>query len=209
MVVLAPNGRPFNALTWVLHEGTQLYRVFTAKPGRAVNTFNPGIGTTRFPFFGAPEVPVLYAAESAEAAIAESLLHDVPIAGGTIGADDYETSVMGRIVVQRELRLAKFMGEGSLSALQAADTEITRTEASQYLKTVAWSEAAHAAGFAGCVWMSRQYDSVRAYVLFGDHGNVATGDLRPDTSYGRIFSRSEDVDWLSDMCAPLHVQVLR
>jgi hypothetical protein len=56
-----------------LPKGHRLYRVFTNT--RPPTEFNPGIGAaTRFGFFGKPVVPIMYAADTEEAAVAESLL---------------------------------------------------------------------------------------------------------------------------------------
>lgn len=78
---------PFRPRTATLGTGTQLYRCYTAEEGRTATTFNPGFGSpTRFGFFGNPLVPVLYAAASEQAAVAETLLHDVPVIGGRLFA---------------------------------------------------------------------------------------------------------------------------
>lgn len=101
---------PFDAEAEVLVVGARLYRVATTS--RPATAFNPGYGTrTRFAFFGTPPVPVLYAAESPTAALAESLLHDVPPSGGFLTADVYSRAVMVRLEVTAPLRLAKLRGD--------------------------------------------------------------------------------------------------
>lgn len=63
-----------------LPAGHLAYRVFTAT--RKATEFNPGIAApTRFGFFGKPVVPIMYAADTEEAAVAETLLHDIPVEG--------------------------------------------------------------------------------------------------------------------------------
>ncbi len=69
---------PFKPEIETLSAGHLLYRVFTNS--RPPTEFNPGIGApTRFGFFGKPVVPLMYAADTEEAAIAETLLHDADI----------------------------------------------------------------------------------------------------------------------------------
>jgi hypothetical protein len=66
---------PFKPAIETLPKGHRLYRVFTNT--RPPTEFNPGVGAaTRFGFFGKPVVPIMYAADTEEAAIAETLLHE-------------------------------------------------------------------------------------------------------------------------------------
>ena len=108
-----------------------MYRVFTNT--RAATAFNPGIGRpTRFGFFGRPVVPIMYAADTEDAAIAETLLHDIPVEGGNLLWDNYSDKALALLEVTRDLRLAVL-----------------------YSTTVKWAEAAHGCGVDGMVWMSR------------------------------------------------------
>lgn len=87
---------PFDPATATLPVGHLLYRVLSAT--RTATDFNPGIGArTRFGFFGDPVVPILYAAETEDAAIAETLLHDIPVEGGVLPYDQYATKVLVRL----------------------------------------------------------------------------------------------------------------
>ncbi|KRF07074.1 hypothetical protein ASH00_16140 [Arthrobacter sp. Soil782] len=203
-MVTGPKGA-FEPLSFTLTAGEQLYRVFSNRSGRPANAFNPGAGRrTRFAFFGDPKVPVLYAAQTEEAAVCETLLHDVPIDGGMLNHDDYGDKVMARLIAGRDLNLASFMGTG-LRALKVEETDVTATPASSYGETVAWAEAAHAAGFDGIVWMSHRCNTDRAFVFFGDR--VTDADLEIDIRFARVFELDPDRAWLSDFCAPLHVDV--
>ncbi|TFD50475.1 RES domain-containing protein [Cryobacterium frigoriphilum] len=195
---------PFTAAEIILPADTPLYRVHDNT--RAANEFNPGFGApTRFAFFGDPTVPVLYAAETEDAAICETLLHSVPFTGGVLRPRSYESRVASKLLVTRPLRLAALLGTG-LRTLGVPASEVTETEADRYPETVKWAEAAHAAGFDGVVYMSRRCNSDRVYALFGDR--VHEPDLRIQTDYGRVFAVADDRDWLIDYCAPLHVDVL-
>lgn len=204
MVTPAPPD-PFEPLEFILEAGTSLYRI--AKNDKYAESFNPGNGgPTRFAFFGAPIVPVLYAAESEVAALCETLLHDIPIeSGGSLLPSDYAGRVAIRLVTQRRLRLAAFMGKG-LWALQVEAGDLTGSDPTTYGDTVKWAQAAHTAGFDGVVWMSRRLNSDRAYMLFGDR--VSPADLEKAVDYRRIFTAGPDLDWLVDVCGPLHVEVI-
>ncbi len=198
---------PLTAETYLLDAGAHLYRLFTNSPGRHAATFNPGLGApTRFAFFGYPVIPVLYAGESEIAAVSETLLHDIPAEGGALLPGDYANKVMGRLTARRPLRLAAFMATGFRTMGVSAE-EVTRAPASRYRQTVRWAQAAHAAGFEGIAWMSRQCDTEEAYVLFGDR--VTEKDIEVDPAYGRAFALPGDADWLTRLCTPLRIEVRR
>lgn len=183
-MVAASPPHPFEPEELVLEPGHELFRVHSLKRGGA--EFNPGVGSrTRFAFFGHPEVvPVLYSADTERAAISESLLHDIPLTGGQLQPSGYERHRMSRLVTRRELRLAALLGTG-LRRLGVRAAEVTDTDASEYETTVQWAEAAHAAGFDGLAYMSRQCNSDRAYVFFGDR--VEPADLECDPDYEWVF----------------------
>ncbi|MGE2736825.1 RES domain-containing protein [Mycolicibacterium vaccae] len=204
MVTPAPP-QPFHPRTATLDVGTRLYRVFTAARGRSATTFNPGFGApTRFAFFGKPPVPVLYAAATEEAAVAETLLHDVPTAGGILPYEGYAQTVMARLQVARPITVGVLHGLG-LRKLKVAAGELTASGADSYPDTVVWAQAAHDAGLDGLVWMSRLCNDAKAYVFFGDR---CDGAFAQDVTFGRLFATGADQLWLIDLCAPLHVDVL-
>lgn len=199
-------GKPFEPEEYFLEEGTSLHRVFSNQRKGGVVEFNPGVGSrTRFAFFGDPKIPALYAAQTEEAAICESILHDVPPGPGCIVYDNISDKVCAPLVPTRRLRLASFMGDG----LRKIDTEakyVTGTMASQYGRTVRWAEAAHTAGFEGLVWMSHRRNTDRAFVFFGDR--ITSGDLEAVAGGGRIFAVGSDFDWLVDYLAGLKIEIL-
>lgn len=202
-----PTGR-FEPLEQTLTEGTPLYRIFSDRTDRTAVDFNPGFGApTRFAFFkdsSGATVPVLYAASTEEAAVCETLLHDVPASGGTLLPADYRDKVMALLRPARQLRLASFMGLG-LRRLKVEHQDITSTGPGRYGETVLWGQAAHQAGFDGAIWMSNRCNTDTAVVLFGDR--VKDGDLVQDPGFGRLFEMEPDRAWLTDLCVPLHVQV--
>jgi hypothetical protein len=194
---------PFDPAIATVAAGHPLYRVLSAT--RTATDFNPGFGSpTRFGFFGKPAVPILYAADTEDAAIAETLLHDVPIDGGTLPYDQYATKVLVRLKVTRRLRVAVLHGTG-LRRLKVTPADLTSSPASSYGSTVRWAQAAHDIGLDGLVWMSRQCNDAKAYVFFGD---TCSDAFTQDPSHARIFAGPADQIWLIDRCAPLHVDVL-
>lgn len=194
---------PFKPAIEKLPAGHLLYRVLTAK--RRPSEFNPGVGVpTRFGFFGDPVVPIMYAAETEEAAVAETLLHDMPVEGGGLPYGQYSGKALVRLEVTREVRLAVLHGLG-LRRLKVSADEVTSSPASTYRHTVRWAEAAHGIGVEGMVWMSRLCNDARGYVFFGDRCRDA---FTQDPSHARIFASPADQMWLIDLCAPLHVDVL-
>lgn len=208
MTVIGTKG-DFAPETYVLMAETELFRVTSGQARRAVTEFNPGIGSpTRFGFFMDGQqciVPVLYAATSEIGALSESLLHDIPVEGGFLPTAQYEKHIMAKILPTRDLTLASFMGTG-LRRIRAAQNEITSTGPEAYPNTVFWAKAAHETGLDGVIWISQRCNTERAVVLFGDR--VAQNDLRQDASFARVFGSPADRDWLTDICAPLHIQVL-
>ena len=188
MVTRPPS--PFEPAVTNLTAGQRLYRVLSST--RTATEFNPGVGApTRFAFFGNPVVPVMYAADTEEAAIAETLLHDIPADGGVLPYDQYAGKALVRLEVTRALSLA---------------VDVTASPASTYGETVAWAHAAHAAGLDGLVWMSRMCNDTKAYVVFGDRCTFEA--FAQDPGHARIFASPADQLWLIDLCAPLHVDVL-
>ncbi|HTZ15363.1 MAG TPA: RES family NAD+ phosphorylase [Mycobacterium sp.] len=194
---------PFKPAAETLAKGHGLFRVFTST--RKATELNPGVGApTRFGFFGKPVVPISYAADTEEAAIAESLLHDIPEDGGVLPYDQYSRKVLARLEATRDLRLVVLHGI-DLRRLKVEPEDVTSTPASDYPTTVKWAEAAHGIGLDGMVWISRLCNTAKAYVFFGDRCDDA---FTQDPSHARIFGSPADQMWLIDFCAPLHIDVL-
>lgn len=163
--------------------GRQIHRVFDHE--HPADGFNPGEATDvrgRFHFFEDPSgrrVPVLYGAAGDEAAIAETVFHDVPVRGPhrVVLERRVEPLSLCRLRPARDLTLVALYGFG-LRRLGVKARELTDTEASAYPQTVPWAEALHRAAPSadGLVWMSRQYNAQEAVVLFGDR--VEDGELQ-------------------------------
>jgi hypothetical protein len=149
-------------------------------------------------------IPILYAAATEEAVVAETLLHDAPVSGGILPYDAYALTVMARLEVARPVRVAILHGMG-LRQLKASAADLTASDANTYGETVKWAQAAHDAELDGLVWMSRRCNDAKAYVFFGDRCGDA---FIQDSTFGRLFATGADQLWLIDLCAPLHVDVL-
>lgn len=196
---------PFTSDDEVLDVGTVLYRVHSDR--FVASAFNPGVGApTRFAFFGAPVVPVLYAGDTEDVAISESVLHDVPRRGGIVTDREFGGKRCSRIVVRRRLRLASLVGYGPRRLDVDADA-VCATDASEYPSTVRWAEAAHDAGFDGLAYPSRQASGRRAVVLFGDRVDEADFDV--DRSYQWFFDDLDGFVRLHALCTRIGVQLLR
>jgi len=96
----------------------------------------------------------VYAAATEEAAVAETLLHDIPVGGGVLPYNTYAPTVMARLEVTRPIRVGILHGLG-LRQLEVTAAEITASGADTCPETVAWAQAAHDVGLDGLVWMSR------------------------------------------------------
>jgi len=225
--IVATPPDPFDATEEILPVGTRLYRVHPLRvrevddhlrPTGAVTSddgtqFNPGFGRTRFAFFGQPPVPAWYAASGPEAAVFESLLHD-KVPGGSVPRAEWAERMLSVVETTHELRLAKLHSDG-LRKYDLTAAQLTDTPPTTYGETVRWAHEAWLAGYDGCSWVSKQYNSQFAYVLFG----TVTGAVDPrlgappsrlrtvvDASETRVFAVSRaDYDWLAEICWSMRV----
>jgi hypothetical protein len=160
----------------------ELKRVFTASYGPV--GFNPSASAGRFrPIFSGPPnnrvpIPTLYAAVDTETAIAEGLLRGVDGGGARrrLFRIEVDGLALSGVAAARELRLARLHGVG-LTRLKLLRTELIDSEQEAYAWTARWAQALHdqVAEADGLVWTSRQNDSARAMILWGDR--VGPGEL--------------------------------
>lgn len=168
MVPAPPRG--LECALWTLAEGTLIHRIHDRR--FAGDSFNPGIGASRFaPFeIGGSRVPTSYAATSLECAIFESIFHDIDPAGrfksvrwSALEALDYSV-----LRVNRDVKLAKLFTP-DLTRWKISRTQLIDTPRSHYASTRLWSPAIHEAPQKpqGMIWVSRAYDEEKAMILFG------------------------------------------
>jgi len=108
----------------------------------------------------------MYAAETARAAIAETILHDAVRRTGqrnTVTPIAYLGFTLSTLRVMRELRLADLTG---LAAKRLGIDGSSLSAHTEYAQTVTWAHAAYLAGFDGVCYMSHRCNTDRAYALF-------------------------------------------
>lgn len=217
MTVPAPPRPLTTPIIEVVPAGTILFRAHALTLSHATNpgnVFNPGIGArTRFAFFGDPTVPVLYAGQNPETAVFESVFHNT-MPGSVVTSPDWQTKVVTALRVNRDLTLAVFHSAG-LRRYDLHARDLTDTPAETCGDTVAWAEAIHADATAttgdsvvGMVWMSRQFNTDRAYVFFGDR--VTDTDLTPVDGHpgSRDFLVPDDAEWVRALADRINVTLL-
>lgn len=170
--------------------------------------FNPGVrGNARFsPIRNADgdPVPTLYGGSSFACAAMESVFHDVPFAPGfkTWDKNKLDGQLHSRFAPARALLLAD-LGSKALRKLGVQRNALIDTEKDQYPLTRLWAEAIHAQcpQVQGLCWTSRQDDSARSLVLFGDRvDGAALRQLAPSRSlaadaaaYGELLALAEQI----------------
>ncbi len=161
----------FNVTT--LKAGTKLFRIHD--PALAGSAANPGIGgLSRFAPLARLSggcLPTLYAASTFEAAVHESIFHDVPYDRGPkfVRFDKVASRALSIIKLGRDVELARLHAP-DLSRLGLSRAQLVDTLPMAYKKTARWAQAFHRAkaSVGGLVWTSRRCDPAKAYVFFED-----------------------------------------
>ena len=156
--------------------GAQLWRIHDER--LAGDEFNPGIGESRFAPIGPKRkrVPTAYAASEFEAAVYETILHDVdPAQPFKTYPLDALTKVRYSVLrVSVPLQLRSFPAP-DLMKLGVARTQLIDTPAREYSDTRCGSAKLHRSDHLthGIIWSSRVYPSAEAMLLFGDRMSSA------------------------------------
>lgn len=154
--------------------GKSVFRLFDRS--RDPLEFNPTGSSARFrPIVSAKGaiVPTAYGGDDEETALAEALLRGVDVLNkGTrrrLFIKDVKGVSLVRLEPKADVRLARLRGQG-LTRLGLTRADVIDCESSRYPYTAEWGQAIHdcAGDFAGIVWTSRQNDSGRALMLWGD-----------------------------------------
>ena len=177
MTALAPTGivpKPPNAFPTHVTElaaGAVLWRIHAEN--LTGDTFNPGFGFSRFAPIGpvSKRVSTAYAAEEFEAAVYETIFHDLD------PAQSFKTYPLARLAaiccsvlrVASPLALRSFLAP-DLMKLGVARNQLIDTPSREFPDTRRWSAALHRKDRAthGMIWESRPYPSSKAMMLFGD-----------------------------------------
>jgi hypothetical protein len=171
---------PFDPLTEVWPAGQDIVRIHDAQ--YEPNAFNTTATPSRFrPVHAASGrvVPTLYGASGLGGALSETVFHDIsPTSERVVAFAEIERLLHSILVPLRDLLLIKLLGDG-LTRLRVRNAQVVDVDDPGYLRTRLWGQACYewraADGEAadGIVWMSRQFNSERAIMLFGTLGRAA------------------------------------
>lgn len=178
---------PAGATLWHAHSAASpvvRFRATGRRPGR-FRPIDDGLG--------AP-VEVWYGARSEEAAIFESVFHDVPF---TADARVLPTSYVGRVVsavtTTITLSLADLTTPG-LDSLRLRRDQLIEPGPRHYTRTARWAEYIRRCSDApGLLWMARRHDRVEALVLFADRLPAGTLDASASTPKPLDFGAGLDL----------------
>lgn len=177
-----------------LKKGTRIERVHNSS--FAANAFNPCKGNpTRFaPIHDASGacVPSLYAGDTFEAAVFETIFHDIVARARRkkVPLKKVTDSAQGRLEVLRNLKLVS-LREPDLKAWRIKRNQLISSSPKLYADTAKWAEAIHHqfADAEGLEWTSNQCDPATSYLFFGDRVDrsdfkvVYTRDGGADSSF--------------------------
>ena len=145
------------------------------------NAFSPCQGgATRFAPIRDEEgrcIPSLYAGDTVESAIYETVFHDIPLNAGrkTVPRTIVESRRHSTLLVRRTLRLANLRAP-DLVKWGLRREALIGSLPTQYGRTALWAKAIHDQfDVDGLIWTSNLCDPDAAVLLFGDR--AATADL--------------------------------
>lgn len=181
MPLRKPPAKLANPNVLTLRAGILLERIHDRN--YSADSFNPCRGApTRFaPIHDAKGdcVPSLYAGDTLESAIYETIFHDVPVTAKrkTVPKTLVQSRAHGRLQVLRDLRLASLRGP-DLRRWRISRNALITTSPNRYRDTTQWATAVHRQfpDVEGLLWTSNQCDPDTAYLFFGDR--VASADFR-------------------------------
>jgi len=121
-------------------------------------------------------VPSLYAGSTVEAAIYETVFHDIPLSADrkTVSRDAVEQRNHSALLVGRDLRLASLRAPDLLK-WGVRREQLVGSLPTQYERTARWAQAIHRQfeDVDGLIWTSNLCDPDAALLLFGDRLAVA------------------------------------
>ena len=206
----APPGTLHATLT-ELPKGQVLHRVHQDK--YRANQFNPGVrGNARFSPIqddhGQP-IPTLYAGTTMDCAVMETVFHDVPHTAGfkTFDKGKLAGQVHSTVAVARPLRVVD-LASVPLRKLGITRKQLLDTEKDQYPATRKWAEALHRqySDAQGLSWVSRQDDSARAFMFFGDR--IPDGVLKPQGASRSLVEDGNAYDAVLDLAERIGVLIV-
>lgn len=204
-----PDSLHVSTLTWTA--GTSFHRIHREQYSAA--HFNPGVyGNARFSPIqatGGNPIPTLYGGETFECAAMETVFHDVSWAPGYKSYDKGKLAgqIHSLITPQRDLKLADLRSK-ALRKLGVRRDQLIDTEKDQYPATRRWALAIHAhyPDVQGLCWTSRQDDSARAIMLFGDR--VAENSLKQAGKSRSLTTDDAAYDELLDLAEQIGINIV-
>jgi hypothetical protein len=194
-----------------LPTGQVLHRVHQDR--YLADQFNPGVhGNARFsPIQNEQKqpIPTLYGGTTMVCALMETVFHDVPHTAG------FKTFDKGKLAgqVHSTLEFVQSVKVVDLSSVPLRKMGITRkqlidTEKDQYPATRKWAEALHRQypDAQGLSWVSRQDDSARAVVLFGDR--IPAGALKPQGASRSLVGDGHAHETVLDLATRIGVAII-
>ncbi|OYO29048.1 RES family NAD+ phosphorylase [Janthinobacterium sp. PC23-8] len=189
-----------------LPAGTFLHRMHQHVYGGT--QFNPGTkGNARFSPIATSDgtpIPTMYAGATFDCAAMESIFHDVPFAPGykSLAKSKLKDQVHSKIRTTAELMLADLRNT-ALRKLGIERRQLIDTEKDRYPSTREVAVAIHTQrpDAQGLLWTSRQDDSAKAVVLFGNRimpGTLQLAALSRDlltdaATYDAVLSLAERI----------------
>ncbi|MGE4335426.1 MAG: RES family NAD+ phosphorylase [Pigmentiphaga sp.] len=194
-----------------LVEGTVLHRVHQSQ--HQANQFNPGVrGNARFSPIQDDQgqaIPTLYAGTTLPCALMETVFHDVPHTAGfkTFDKAKLAGQVHSTVRVETALQLVD-LSSVALRKLGVTRKQLIDTEKDQYPATRKWAVALHrqCPQARGLSWVSRQDDSARAVMLFGDR--IAEGALQAGDGSHSLTDNPGTYDAVLDLADRIGVAII-
>ena len=194
-----------------LAEGEVLHRVHLSE--HPASQFNPGVkGNARFSPVqdgqGKP-IPTLYGGTTLACALMETVFHDVPHVPGFKSYDKakLDNQVYSTVQIGAPLQLVD-LSSVSLRKLGVTRKQLIDTEKDQYPATRKWAEAIHrqCPQAQGLSWVSRQDDSARAVMLFGDR--IPDGTLEAQGESRSLIEDGSTYDEVLDLAERIGVAIV-
>lgn len=182
-----PVGTRLKVTEMVWRKNRPIHRVHHENYG--ADAFNAsGFGDARFSPINDTAghvIPTLYGGENYACALMEVPFHDVSYEPGrkTFDKNKLDPLLHSVLTPVADLRMADLTGL-PLHALGVTKNALIQSEKDQYPSTRLWAHVIHAQQprLQGLCWMSRQHDTQRALMLFGDRIDpdmlVSVGDSR-------------------------------
>lgn len=192
-------------------KGQLLHRVHQDKYSAA--QFNPGTqGNARFSPIQDDKgkaIPTLYGGTSRDCAMMETIFHDVPHAAGFKSYDKKKLLAQVHSMVQINVPLILVdLASVSLRKLGVTRKQLIDTEKDQYPATRLWAAAIYqqCPQAQGLCWVSRQDDSARVVMLFGDR--ITKNGLKPQGPSHKLSEDPATYDAVLDLAERIGVLIV-